>query len=106
MCHHKVAAKYILQCYQLVETVTLEYLSLLMVIAIHSLAQSSETHLAAQTFVDACDCFHKEANTCQEREGGAGNNQPWTVPPSGAGQTRQAGGGLWAQMTRLGVTHN
>lgn len=42
----------------------------------------SETYLAAEAFVDACDCFQKEPQACEKREGGAGNNQPGTVPPS------------------------
>lgn len=65
-----------------------------------------ENYLAAKTFVDACDRFQEEPQACEKREGRAGNNQPRTVPPSWAGQTREAGSGLWAQMTRLDITHN
>lgn len=63
------------------------------------------THLAAETFVDACDGFQEEPQACEKREGGVGTNQSWTVPPSRASQTREAGRGLQALMTGLNITY-
>lgn len=51
-------------------------------------------NLAAEAFMDPCDCFQEEPQACEKREGGAGNNQPQTTPPAWAGQPREAGDGL------------
>lgn len=54
----------------------------------------NSSYLSAETFVDARDGFQEEPEAGKKREGGAGSHQPWTVSPSWAGQTREAGRGL------------
>lgn len=78
------------------------------VLTLHKTLPKSNTfqsNLAAEAFMDACDCFQEEPQACEKRKGGAGPNQARVVPQSWAGQTRKAGNSLWAQMTRLDITH-
>lgn len=54
----------------------------------------SGTYLLAETLVEACDGLQEETQACEEREGRAGNNQAWTIPPTCTGQTREARNGF------------